>query len=106
MISDWDYSYLMCFCVEQSNHCGYKGQQVSSINPTNGLLKNNRLMRCTMLGGTFSKGLTKHFITATADVELRAQNSAAAVELARRGICCIGAIRNDTVQDTKSPDLL
>lgn len=56
---------------------------------------------CEMRGGTFSSGMTEHFIIATVDVALAAQNAVVAAESLGLGICYIGAIRNDpqTVAD-------
>jgi nitroreductase len=48
-----------------------------------------------MQGGTFAGGMTEHFIIATVDVALAAQNCAVAAESLGLGICYIGAVRND-----------
>ena len=59
----------------------------------------SRPMRCcTDYGGAPSEGLTEHFIIATVDVALYAQNVAVAAESAGLGICYIGAIRNDAAR--------
>jgi len=56
----------------------------------------NRSRRaCEMQGGNFAEGMTEHFIIATVDVALFAQNCAVAAESAGLGICYIGGIRND-----------
>ena len=56
----------------------------------------SRPMRsCILHGGKPAEGLTEHFIIATVDVALYAQNVAIAAESAGLGICYIGAIRND-----------
>lgn len=66
----------------------------------------SRPMRCcTEHGGSPSEGLTEHFIIATVDVALYAQNVAVAAESAGLGICYIGAIRNDPVRSAKLLDL-
>lgn len=50
---------------------------------------------CAMHGVTAVEGMTEHFIIATVDVALFAQNVALAAESAGLGICFIGAVRND-----------
>ena len=50
---------------------------------------------CTMKGGEFSQGMTEHFIIATVDVALFAQNCAVAAESLGLGICYIGGLRNN-----------
>ncbi|MEM7095365.1 MAG: oxygen-insensitive NADPH nitroreductase [Actinomycetota bacterium] len=50
---------------------------------------------CEMHGGTFSSGMTEHFLIATVDCALAAQNAVVAAESLGLGICYIGAIRND-----------
>jgi nitroreductase len=50
---------------------------------------------CEMQGGDFVAGMTEHFIIATVDVALFAQNCAIAAESFGLGICYIGGIRND-----------
>ena len=56
----------------------------------------NRSRRaCEMQGGDFVTGMTEHFIIATVDVALFAQNCAIAAESMGLGICYIGGIRND-----------
>ena len=62
----------------------------------------SRPMRCcTEHGGSPSEGLTEHFIIATVDVALYAQNVAVAAESAGLGICYIGAIRNDAARSAE-----
>jgi nitroreductase len=62
----------------------------------------SRPMRCcTEHGGSPSEGLTEHFIIATVDVALYAQNVAMAAESAGLGICYIGAIRNDAARSAE-----
>ena len=66
----------------------------------------NRPMRCcTEHGRCPSEGLTEHFIIATVDVALYAQNVAVAAESAGLGICYIGAIRNDAARSAELLDL-
>jgi nitroreductase len=50
---------------------------------------------CRKQGGEFVAGMTEHFIIATVDVALFAQNCAVAAESLGLGICFIGGIRND-----------
>lgn len=50
---------------------------------------------CEMHGGTFSSGMTEHFLIATVDCALAGQNAVVAAESLGLGICYIGAIRND-----------
>jgi len=52
-------------------------------------------MACEMGGGEFSAGMTEHFLIATVDCALAAQNAVVAAESLGLGICYIGAIRND-----------
>ena len=66
----------------------------------------SRPMRCcTAHGGTPAEGLTEHFIIATVDAALYAQNVAIAAESAGLGICYIGAIRNDVARAAELLDL-
>jgi nitroreductase len=51
-------------------------------------------LACERQGGTFRPGMTEHFILATVDAALSAQNCAVAAEALGLGICYIGAIRN------------
>lgn len=50
---------------------------------------------CAMHGQTAAEGMTEHFIIATVDVALFAQNVVVAAESMGLGICYIGAVRND-----------
>jgi len=50
---------------------------------------------CVSQGGEFSQGMTEHFIIATVDVALFAQNCAVAAESLGLGICYIGGLRNN-----------
>jgi len=52
-------------------------------------------LACEMQGGTFVAGMTEHFIIATVDVALAAQNCVVAAESLGLGTCYIGALRND-----------
>ena len=56
---------------------------------------NRPRLACEMQSGDFVAGMTEHFIIATVDVALFAQNCAIAAESAGLGICYIGAVRND-----------
>jgi nitroreductase len=51
-------------------------------------------LACQAEGGTFCEGMTEHFIIATVDVALAAQNCVVAAEAMGLGICYIGALRN------------
>lgn len=50
---------------------------------------------CESQGGTFSEGMTEHFMIATIDVALFAQNCVVAAESLGLGICYIGGLRNN-----------
>lgn len=50
---------------------------------------------CEMAGGDFHAGMTEHFVIATVDCALAAQNAVVAAESLGLGICYIGGIRND-----------
>ena len=52
-------------------------------------------LACAMQGGAFHSGMTEHFILATVDASLFAQNCAVAAEALGLGVCYIGAVRND-----------
>ncbi len=52
-------------------------------------------LACEIQGGHLTPGMTEHFIIATVDVALFAQNCAIAAESMGLGICYIGGIRND-----------
>ncbi len=56
---------------------------------------------CEMAGGEFSAGMTEHFVIATTDCALAAQNAVVAAESQGLGICYIGGIRNDPAQMTE-----
>jgi len=49
---------------------------------------------CARAGGQFEPGMTEHFIIATVDVALAAQNAVVAAESLGLGVCYIGGIRN------------
>lgn len=49
---------------------------------------------CALEGGEFTQGMTEHFIIATVDVALFAQNCTIAAESLELGICYIGGLRN------------
>ena len=55
-------------------------------------------LACEMGGGEFSAGMTEHFMIATTDCALAAQNAVVAAESVGLGICYIGGIRNDPQQ--------
>ena len=50
---------------------------------------------CEREGGTFEPGMTEHFVIATVDVALAAQNAVVAAESLGLGICYIGGLRNE-----------
>lgn len=50
---------------------------------------------CRLGGGKFHPGMTEHFMIATVDVALAAQNAVVAAESLGLGICYIGGIRNN-----------
>lgn len=56
---------------------------------------------CEMAGGDFHAGMTEHFVIATVDCALAAQNAVVAAESLGLGICYIGGIRNDPSQVTE-----
>lgn len=56
---------------------------------------------CEKEQGEFSAGMTEHFIIATVDVALAAQNSVVAAESMGLGICYIGGIRNNPAEVSK-----
>lgn len=53
---------------------------------------------CASAGGEFEKGMTEHFLIATVDVALAAQNAVVAAESMGLGICYIGGLRNNPAQ--------
>ena len=62
-------------------------------------------MACDLAGGEFQPGVTEHFVIATVDCALAAQNAVVAAESLGLGICYIGGIRNDPAQVTELLDL-
>ncbi|MEZ5227825.1 MAG: NADPH-dependent oxidoreductase [Acidimicrobiales bacterium] len=56
---------------------------------------------CEANGGEFSAGMTEHFMIATVDCALAAQNAVVAAESLGHGICNNGGIRNDPAQVTE-----
>lgn len=56
---------------------------------------NRARLACESQGGTFKEDMTEHFILATVDVALAAQNCAVAAESMGLGVCYIGGLRND-----------
>lgn len=56
---------------------------------------NRSALACVSQGGSFSQGMTEHFIIATVDVALFAQNCTIAAESLGMGICYIGGLRNN-----------
>lgn len=50
---------------------------------------------CSRAGGQFEQGMTEHFLIATVDVGLAAQNAVIAAESMGLGICYIGGLRNN-----------
>jgi len=53
---------------------------------------------CALQGGDFVQGMTEHFIIATVDVALFAQNCTIAAESLGMGICYIGGLRNNPAE--------
>jgi len=51
-------------------------------------------LACEAEGGTFCEGMTEHFLLATVDAALAAQNVVVAAESTGLGVCYIGALRN------------
>ncbi len=62
-------------------------------------------MACEIGGGAFEPGVTEHFVIATVDCALAAQNAVVAAESLGLGICYIGGIRNDPAQMTELLEL-
>ena len=60
---------------------------------------------CEVGGGEFSPGVTEHFVIATVDCALAAQNAVVAAESLGLGICYIGGIRNDPAAMTELLEL-
>lgn len=59
---------------------------------------NRSAKACVLQGGTFSPGMTEHFLIATIDVALFAQNCVTAAESLGMGICYIGGLRNNPAE--------
>ena len=53
---------------------------------------------CARAGGNFETGMTEHFLIATVDVALAAQNAVVAAESIGLGICYIGGLRNNPAE--------
>jgi len=60
---------------------------------------------CALEGGEFTQGMTEHFIIATIDVALFAQNCTIAAESLGMGICYIGGLRNNPAEVSELLDL-
>lgn len=60
---------------------------------------------CRREGGDFEPGMTEHFIIATVDVALAAQNAVVAAESLDYGICYIGGLRNEPAAVAELLDL-
>ena len=56
---------------------------------------------CASAGGQFEEGMTEHFLIATVDVALAAQNAVIAAESMGLGICYIGGLRNNPAEVSK-----
>ena len=56
---------------------------------------NRARLACESQGGTFCEDMTEHFILATVDVALAAQNCVVAAESMGLGACYIGGLRNN-----------
>ncbi|OED35114.1 nitroreductase A [Chromatiales bacterium (ex Bugula neritina AB1)] len=56
---------------------------------------------CARAGGEFEQGMTEHFLIATIDVALAAQNAVIAAESLGLGICYIGGLRNNPAKVTE-----
>lgn len=59
---------------------------------------NRPRLACESEAGEFSPGMTEHFIIATVDVALAAQNTVVAAESLGLGICYIGGLRNNPAE--------
>lgn len=59
---------------------------------------NRPRIACEKEAGEFSPGMTEHFIIATVDVALAAQNTVVAAESLGLGICYIGGLRNNPAE--------
>ncbi|MFK7993539.1 MAG: oxygen-insensitive NADPH nitroreductase [Granulosicoccus sp.] len=60
---------------------------------------------CEKQDGGFTPGMTEHFIIATVDVALSAQNAVIAAESLGLGICYIGGLRNNPAEVSKLLEL-
>ncbi|MCP3935796.1 MAG: oxygen-insensitive NADPH nitroreductase [Actinomycetia bacterium] len=60
---------------------------------------------CEIDGGEFHEGVTEHFVIATVDCAIAAQNAVVAAESLGLGICYIGGIRNDPARITELLEL-
>lgn len=60
---------------------------------------------CESQGGVFSQGMTEHFLIASIDVALAAQNTVIAAESLGLGICYIGGLRNNPAEVSKLLEL-
>ena len=60
---------------------------------------------CVSQGGQFSEGMMEHFLIASIDVALAAQNTVVAAESLGLGICYIGGLRNNPVEVSKLLEL-
>jgi len=56
---------------------------------------------CESQGGDFSAGMMEHFLIASVDVALAAQNTVVAAESLGLGICYIGGLRNNPAEVSK-----
>jgi len=56
---------------------------------------------CESQGGEFSAGMMEHFLIASVDVALAAQNTVVAAESLGLGICYIGGLRNNPAEVSK-----
>jgi len=66
---------------------------------------NRSALACEQQGGALTPGMTEHFIIATVDVALFAQNCTIAAESQGLGVCYIGALRNNPAEVTEVLEL-
>jgi len=66
---------------------------------------NRSALACEQQGGTLTPGMTEHFLIATVDVALFAQNCTIAAESQGLGVCYIGALRNNPAEVTEILEL-
>jgi len=66
---------------------------------------NRSALACEKQGGALTPGMTEHFIIATVDVALFAQNCTIAAESQGLGVCYIGALRNNPAEVSEILDL-